>query len=159
MLSGRHSLNALYSSHSKESCWRTGKETPPQSQLQYVPIIESSGLNQLKWPSECDTLQIFCKPLKMHRPPYRFYIGINLFLCTSITFLYRTCFNLALNDMVDPDSIRSTEGLSQVRPVNYSKHLFLFIQLFALSIYRKWRGTIGQTFNWCICKAHTTSDT
>lgn len=42
----------------------------------------------------------------MHRPPFRLYIGISLFLCTSVTFMYRTCFTLVLRDMVQPLSAK-----------------------------------------------------
>lgn len=37
----------------------------------------------------------------MKRPPFRAYIGLSLFLCTSITYMYRTCFTLVLRDMVE----------------------------------------------------------
>lgn len=40
------------------------------------------------------------KSRKFHQLPVRVYIGINLFLCTSVTYIYRTCFNLILRDMV-----------------------------------------------------------
>lgn len=61
----------------------------------------------------------------MSPPPFRLYIGINLFLCTAVTFMYRTCFTVALRDMVYPVSWSlvhatkeidvSRKGQSQVR--------------------------------------------
>lgn len=44
----------------------------------------------------------------MKRPPFRAYIGLSLFLCTSITYMYRTCFTLVLRDMVESSATNTS---------------------------------------------------